>query len=164
MASRASLDWDNYESERLRSETMGEMDFDDMEGSDAYHRLTNVDEGVEGMTTGLSSTTLLMVSHGSNDTTLQASRISQRSALSPYVLCYECSEDFSVNDERRDGDNTSYFAPRHTSSSPRPPRRQRLPPTPPALPNLDPSPTSSHHLQPDGQDGRSSKAVKPRRK
>ena len=160
VVSRASLDWDNYESERLRTE----VDLLDME----HHRLTNAeDEGVEGMTTGLSSTTLLMVSHGSNDTTLQASRISNRSASSPYVLCFECSEDFSVNDERRGGDNSSYFAPRHTSSSPRPPRRtRRSPPTPPAQPNLmDPSPTSRDHLNPDGQqDGRSSKAVKPRRK
>ena len=160
VVSRASLDWDNYESERLRTE----VDLLDME----HHRLTNAeDEGVEGMTTGLSSTTLLMVSHGSNDTTLQASRISNRSASSPYVLCFECSEDFSVNDERRGGDNLSYFAPRHTSSSPRPPRRtRRSPPTPPAQPNLmDPSPTSRDHLNPDGQqDGRSSKAVKPRRK
>lgn len=114
----------------------------------------------------MSSTTLLMVSHDSAETTLQASRISHRSASSPYVLCFECSEDFSVDDERRN--SATYFVPRRTSSSPHP-RRQRLsgPPTPPLPMNLlPPSPlqSSCHHPQPDGQDGRSSKAVKPRRK
>lgn len=133
-----------------------------------FHRLANVDEGVEGMTGTTSSTTLLMVSHGSADTTLQASRISHRSASSPYVLCFECSEDFSVNDERR---ASGSFVPRRTSSPPHP-RRQRSSAGSPlqSMALLPPSPlqSSCHHPadqhQPDGQDGRSSKAVKPRRK
>ncbi|EFX76284.1 hypothetical protein DAPPUDRAFT_107153 [Daphnia pulex] len=167
-ASLASLDWDPYESERLRSGTMADLYDEDFEGGgDGYHRLTNVDEGVEGMT---SSATMLASSHVSADTTLQASRISHRSASSPYVLCFECSDDFGV--ARR----SEYFVPRHTSSSSpasRNANRRRSvapPPSPPAPPNLSAglspqhSTSSSHHLQPDGQDGRSSKAVRPRRK
>lgn len=155
--SLVSLDWDNYDCERMRTEP--ELEDDDMVGGgDGFHRLTNVDEGVEGMTTGLSSTTLLMVSHGSGDTTLQASRISNRSASSPYVLCFECSEDFSLTDDRRA--SVGYFVPRRTSSSPHPRRQQRRPsgpPSPPLSANLPPSPvqSSSHHMV-DGQDGRPS--------
>ncbi|XP_057369779.1 uncharacterized protein LOC130690924 [Daphnia carinata] len=165
-ASLASLDWDNYESERLRSEMDVEVYLDDFEGGDGYHRLTNVDEGVEGMT----SSATLMASHVSADMTLQASRISQRSASSPYVLCFECSEDFSVNNERRS--SAGFFFPRHTSSSSPVSRNanrrhQRLV-APPSPPNLLVSPQqpipSGRHPQPDGQDGRSSKAVRPRRK
>ncbi|KAI9564891.1 hypothetical protein GHT06_008632 [Daphnia sinensis] len=166
-ASLASLDWDNYESERLRSEMDVEADLDDdFEGGDGYHRLTNVDEGVEGMT----SSATLMASHVSADTTLQASRISHRSASSPYVLCFECSEDFSVNNERRS--SAGFFFPRHTSSSSpasrNANRRHQRPVAPPSPPNLLVSPqqplSSGRHPQPDGQDGRSSKAVRPRRK
>lgn len=147
---------------------MADLYDEDFEGGgDGYHRLTNVDEGVEGMT---GSATMLALSHVSADTTLQASRISHRSASSPYVLCYECSDDFGV--ARR----SEYFVPRHTSSSSpasRNANRRRSvapPPSPPAPPNLSAglspqhSTSSSHHLQPDGQDGRSSKAVRPRRK
>lgn len=166
-ASLASLDWDNYESERLRSEMDVEVDLDDdFEGGDGYHRLTNVDEGVEGMT----SSATLMASHASADTTLQASRMSHRSASSPYVLCFECSEDFSVNNERRS--SAAFFFPRHTSSSSpasrNANRRHQRPVAPPSPPNLLVSPqqpiASGRHPQPDGQDGRSSKAVRPRRK
>ena len=40
----------------------------------------------------------LMMSNGSDMTLLQASRASPPS---PYVLCYECSDDFSLNEDQK---------------------------------------------------------------
>ena len=78
-SSLASLDRDNYESERLRSE----MDEENFEDGDGYHGLTNVDEGVEGMT---SSATICWPRF--------MSPLTHRSKSSPYVLCFECSDEF----------------------------------------------------------------------
>lgn len=53
----------------------------------------------------------LMLSNGSDTTLLQASRASPPS---PYVLCYECSDEFSLNDERK----STRFRPEPRNSSP----------------------------------------------
>ena len=59
------------------------------------------------------SATLLMASHNS-ETTLHA--MSQRSASSPYVLCFSCSGEFNVNEDRR---NSTCVGRRTSSPDPR---------------------------------------------
>ena len=135
---------------RLRSEML------DNEGGDGYHRLTNVDKSVEGMFFCLICHRLCR-----HDVNLH------RSTSSPYVLCFECSDEFVLGHGRRS--STDFFNPRHTSSSSPASRyanrhqRSVPPPSPPAPPNLSSlsPPHSSYHLQPDGQDGRSSRTVRP---
>jgi len=97
--SLVSLDWDNYDSERLRSVSVDvcglhDVDDDEDEGlrsSSAYH---------DG--DGEETRTLLMASHTTaSDMTLQASHTSRTSTSSPYVICFECNEEFILNGNRR---------------------------------------------------------------
>ncbi len=86
------------------------------------------------------SATLLMASHNS-ETTLHA--MSQRSASSPYVLCFSCSGEFNINEDRR---NSTCVGRRTSSPDPRSSTLTHQPylAPPGAQPNfLTPSP--SHH-------------------
>lgn len=109
-ASLVSLDWDNYDSERLRSvDVCGLHDVDDddeeLHSSSAYH------DGEE-------TRTLLTASHTTaSDTTMQASRTSRTSTSSPYVLCFECSEEFSLNGNRQARRNILYSLEQQLSLS-----------------------------------------------
>lgn len=82
-----SLDWDHY----------------DANGQQLCSSSSNSNAGRRDAT--------IMACNGSDTTLLQGS---VASPASPYVLCYECSDEFSVNDERK----STRFRPEPRNSSP----------------------------------------------
>ena len=105
-SSLVSLDWDNYDCDRLRSVDVCGLNDIDVDVDDVY--VDEIRSSASAYHESEETRTLLMASHTASDTTLQASRTSQMSSSSPYVLCFECNEEFSLNNNRRSRRN--FFA------------------------------------------------------